>query len=270
MRRLPLFASGVGIALLAAVLLGVGALRPLADAARWALLPVAGVFSVVGNGLGLHMGSTNPGELKREVGDLQERLAAVSVDYVKLRSLEEENQLLRETAKFLSTASYDSVGARVIARNTEGLSATILIDRGTNDGLEQGMAVVVGSGVFIGKITSLGRSVSTVTLVSDENSRVAASPVGARRLFGLVQGAGNGVSHLTLVPQSEDLKHNDIVVTAGTEEKVPPDLPIALVDEVQGKATDPFKTATLQPLAQTDQLSLVEVLRAAALRPASH
>jgi len=267
-RRIPLFLTLIGTVLAVAVLYAVGALKPAQDALRWALSPFAGLSAVVGSRMG-HGETGDVAALQARVKDYEDRLAAFSVDYVKLRSLEEENRLLRDTAKFISSTGFDHVGARVIARQIQGKAASVLIDRGSDDGLEKGMAVIVGDGILIGKITQLNRRLATVTLVSDERSRVAAAPLGSNKLFGMVEGAGNGVSRLTLVPQSEPLKRNDVVVTAGTEEKVPPNLAIALVDEVQGQPTDPFKTATLLPLARTDQLSLVAVLRPAALRPES-
>ncbi|MBI5654609.1 rod shape-determining protein MreC [Candidatus Uhrbacteria bacterium] len=266
-RRIPLVVTLVGAVLAIAILYAIGALRPIQDGLRYVLMPVARVLSMIGTSVGLDTYGSDINALRAQVKDDEARLAAISVDYVKLRSLEEENRLLRETSKFLSTSGYDHVGARIIARNIQGSSATVLIDRGTDDGLEKGMAVIVGDGIFIGKLTSLSRNVSTVTLLSDSQSRVAASPLSSKHLFGLVQGMGNGVSKLTLVPQTEELKHNDVLVTAGTEEKVPADLAIALVDEVEGKPTDPFKTSSLVPLARVDQLSLVVVLRPAALRP---
>jgi len=267
-RRVPLFLTLIGTVLAVAVLYAVGALSQAQDTLRWALSPLAGLSAVIGSRIG-HSESGNIDTLRAQVKDYEDRLAAFSVDYVKLRSLEEENRLLRDTAKFLSSTGYDHVGARVIARQVQGKSAVILIDRGSDDGLEKGMAVTVGDGILVGKVTLLNRRLSTVTLISDERSRVAAAPLGSRKLFGMVEGSGNGVSRLTLVPQSEPLKRNDVVVTAGTEEKVPPNLAIALVDEIQGQPTDPFKTATLLPLARTDQLSLVTVLRPAVLRPES-
>jgi rod shape-determining protein MreC len=265
-RRVPLFIILMGTVLAVAVLYGIGILNPVQEALRWALSPLANLSAVIGTRLG-HDAAGNVATLRAQVRDYEDRLAAFSVDYVKLRSLEEENRQLRVMAKFLSSTGYDHIGARVIARHIQGKSAAVLIDRGSDDGLEKGMAVIVGDGVLVGKITLLNRRLATVTLISDERSRVAAAPLGSNKLFGMVEGLGNGISRLTLVPQSEPLKRNDIVVTAGTEEKIPANLAIALVDEVKGQPTDPFKTATLLPLARLDQLSLVTILRPAALRP---
>ena len=264
--RLPLIVIGaiLGVGLLHVA----GVLRPVEDGMRWVLLPVARVFAAFGTQAGQRAGSgRTPAECEERVTELESRVSSVSVDYVSLKALEEENRSLRKVAKFLNDSGYDHLGARVIARSSPTQAATILIDRGAGDGLELGMAVVVGDGVYVGKITSLSRRVSAVTLVTDESSRVAASVAGADKLLGLVQGQGNGVVRLTLVPQAEPLKQNDLVVTAGTEEKIPANLAIALVDQVEGTATDPFKVATLDPLVQADRLDLVVVLRPAALRP---
>jgi cell shape-determining protein MreC len=129
------------------------------------------------------------------------------------------------------------------------------------------MAVVVGDGILVGKVTSLKERVSTVMLISDVSSRLAAASLGGSRLFGLVEGSGNQVARLTLVPQSEPLGRDDIIVTAGTEEKIPPHLVIGIVNDVQGTPTDPFKSASIEPLAKRDQLNIVMVLRPSALRP---
>jgi cell shape-determining protein MreC len=72
---------------------------------------------------------------------------------------------------------------------------------------------------------------------------------------------------LTFVPQAEELRADDVIVTSGSEDKIPSDLVIGLVNEVDGKPTDPFKSASIQPIVQGDRLRLVSVLVPSALRP---
>jgi rod shape-determining protein MreC len=243
-------------------------LQPVESGLRGALLPVARVFSSISmHATGFGSAVQNRAELEAQIKELDARIATKSVDYVKLKALEEENTSLRDVAKFLTTTGFDHLGANVIARSTDPQTATLLIDRGSKDGVEVGMAVIIGDGILVGKISAIHENVSTVQLVSDRRSRFAASPAGARRLFGMVEGEGNGVARLTLVPQSEPLTRDDIIVTAGTEDKIPPYLAIAVVNDIEGKPTDPFKTATLQPLAHTDGLNFVIILRPAALNP---
>lgn len=267
-RRLPvstliaIFVFAFGILWIA------GGLALIQRGVRTALLPVARLFSSVGAYVGER---TSQGQtvssLKEQVSSLEGRLASVSVDYVHLKALEEENKSLKNISGFLTENRYDHVSAQVIARHIDNHHAEIMIDRGLLDGLENGMAVIAEGGVFVGKIVSIREHIATVMLTTDEQSRLAASVSGANRLSGMVQGEGNGVAKMTLIPHSEAIEPNTVIVTAGTEEKIPPNLAIGLVDRVDGTPIDPFKTATLQPLVQTYRLDLVVVLRPAALRP---
>ncbi len=269
MRRstLAIFLAG---GIVAVVVLSVsGILRGVEDGVRWAFMPVARVFANAGSAVGIHVeAAPTSTDLQQQNAALEQKLKQVTVDYVRLKSLEDENASLRQLTKFLDATGYDEVSARIIARHSDAQTAEVLIDRGSHDGLELGMAVVAGSGVLYGKITQLSEHIATVTLVSDERSRVAATVAGEHdTLTGLVVGEGNGVARMTLIPQAVTMKQNDVLVTAGTEEKIPANLAIGLVNDVEGAATDPFKSATLQPLARLGSVNLVAVLRPAAMRP---
>lgn len=259
----------VAVGILILLLLKIsGLLKPLEEGARFILLPAGRLMSSAGLGLrNILLGSPDYVSLKERNRDLERRLTNLAVDYTKLRSLEEENRSLNDLIKFTQDSGYDAVPARIIARNPNPLRASILIDKGSRDGVETGMAVVVGQGIFIGKVTGLKERVSTVTLISDVASRVAAASINQNVLIGLVEGRGNNVARLTLVPQAVALKPDDVIVTAGTEDKIPADLLVGLVNEVEGKPTDPFKSAWLEPLAKIDRLDLALVLRPVALRP---
>jgi rod shape-determining protein MreC len=263
--RGPLIAASiVGLVF---ILYFAGILSPLENVLRFLFLPMMRASAAVMSALGFHGTGRSAGELEQRAKDLEARVSSLSVDYVKLRSLEEENRRLRETATFLQSATYDHVGARVIGRSTDPRDASLLIDRGSRDGLELGMAVVVDEGVFIGKITQLSSRISRVTLVSDEHSRVAATRAGETKLLGVVEGRGSQLAQMTLIPQSEPLNPSDLIVTAGTEEKIPANLVIGVINRVDSKPTDPFKVATLEPLSSRERIDLVIVLRPAALRP---
>ncbi len=233
-------------------------------------LPIARMFSTMGSGVrDIFFATPDARMLKERNKDLEARVSSLAVDYVRLRSLEEENRSLHTLIKFTGDSGYDNLAARVIARTTDGVQNSVMIDRGSQDGIEVGMALTVGEGIFVGKITGLQERTSIATLVTNEQSHVAASRAGQHALLGIVEGTGNGTTRLTLVSQTEALHINDIIVTSGTEDKIPPNLPIGFVNEVNGKATDPFKSAVLEPLMRADRLNIVNILRSAALRPSN-
>ena len=243
-------------------------LMPVENLLRSALAPFGVAATSVGTSLSQKFkGKMTVEQCNERTTDLETRLASVSVDYVRLKALEEENDVLRTTLGYLQRQGYDAVMGRVISRSSVPERSLIMIDRGTKDGLEVGMAVIVGDGVFIGKLSSVQERTATVTLLSDPQSRVAIAKSGQRHLIGLVEGKGNWTAEVTLIPQQEKVEVNDMLVTSGTEDKVPANLAVGMIDKVSGQPTDPFKQAVLEPLVPLEYVEVVSVLRPQALRP---
>jgi len=261
---LIVFGAIVGIALLHLTSL----LLPIEDAVRAMLSPAGAILTASSASLAEKTKSQPTlGECVDRLSDSEKRLSSISVDYVRLRALEEENAVLRKTLGYLQTQGYDSVMARVISRAPQPERSVIMIDRGAKDGLETGMAVIVGEGMYVGKISNIQQRTATVTLMTDIESRIAVARAGERRLIGLVEGQGNRTALATLIPQQEKLEPNDILITAGTEEKIPANLAVGMVNRVTGQPTDPFKSASLEPLTPLEYVEVVAVLRPQALRP---
>lgn len=268
MVRFHRFFLFLGICCFAVLLVLAGLWRVFGEGLRRLTLPLVRGSSAVATSVSGQTGllSSSKDSLKR-LQDVEKRISQLAIDHTRLQALEEENRSLRAQAKFLSTSGYDSVGARVISRSLDQQRALLLVDRGLNDHVEKGQAVVTNEGIFIGKIGSIKERVATVELLTDLKSRVAASVVDQKKLVGVIEGRGNGAAVLTYIPSSETLKRDQIIVTSGSEEKIPGHLPLGIINDVQGKQTEPFLTAAIEPLIPADQVVFVSILRPSALRP---
>ncbi|MBM3205195.1 rod shape-determining protein MreC [Candidatus Uhrbacteria bacterium] len=268
MQRIHRWSISVGLLLFGIILFIGGLLRPIQNGIRRILLPLVRGTADTASSVSNQFGLLAPTKLSPEqLFDIEGRLSRLAIDYVKLRSLEEENKSLRAQAKFLSASGYDSVGARVISREIGQDHAILLIDRGLHDHVEKGQAVVTNEGIFIGKIGSISERISTVELLTDPKSRVAAAVAEEKKLIGVVEGRGNGAAALTYIPSSEVLARDQMVITAGTEQKIPGNLILGIINQVQGKPTDPFLTAAIEPIISGDAVVFVSILRPTALRP---
>jgi rod shape-determining protein MreC len=192
--------------------------------------------------------------------DCQRDLRAVQVDYVHLRALEEENAQLKNLAHVLERKPYTSVGAQVIRREVYGDRALFTIDRGARDGVEMGQAVINDQGFFIGSISRLEKDMAQVQLLMDPQSRIAASLLGKETLVGVLEGRGMGAALLRYIPLTAKVEKGQILVTAGTDEKIPAALPLGAVALVQGKETDPFLEAIIELSFDVAQTQIVSVL----------
>ncbi len=202
-----------------------------------------------------------------QIDELYRQIQHLSVDYVQLHALKEENEVLRRKLGFAEQQGYEAVVANIISRSVQPERGFFMIDRGSKNGLETGMAVIFGDGIYVGKITKIFDRTAVVTLTTDPASRVAISLAGQHRLIGLVEGKGNGTALATLIPQEEEIEVNDILVTSGTEEKIPPDLVVGMINQIRDESTDPFKEANIEPVVQTAYLNIVAVLLPKVLKP---
>ncbi len=207
---------------------------------------------------------TIPNEASLE--QCQTRLQTRIVDTARLSALEQENRLLRAQAAFLSESGYDHVGAQVIARRIDHIHARLLIDRGTNDAIEVGQAVITENGLLVGQIVEAKAKVSTVELLTDVDSRIAIASAKDGQLIGVLEGRGNGALLLTYIPSSVDVGPDDLLLTAGTEDKIPPRLAVGVIDAVTRTSKDPFYQASVDSSMRVERLSLLSVLRPSALK----
>jgi rod shape-determining protein MreC len=262
--RILFIAGGIICVLLLFVLTGV--LAPVGRFVRTLTLPLVRISALSAQRVRTILGRSSASEM--QLKGLEARIATVVVDMARLQSLEDENRTLRAQLHFLQTSGYTAIGAQVIGRDLQNGRMQFLLDRGTRDQVETGQAVITNEGVFVGKILTTAEHVSVLEVFTDPDARTATSPAQRQRLVGIVEGRGNGAALLTYIPPSELLKKEDLLVTAGTEEKVPANLPLGIINRVNGLPTDPFLTAAVEPLVGLDRLAIVSILRPTVLKTA--
>lgn len=97
---------------------------------------------------------------------LKTQLAQSKDDVNKLSGLESENKELKNALKLQETLTdYQTVSGNVITRDPTSWNDTLVIDRGSKDGLKNDMIVMANGGV-IGRIAQVNQSTAKVSLLS--------------------------------------------------------------------------------------------------------
>ncbi len=148
-----------------------------------------------------------------------------------------------------------TLGAEVVARDWNGFTRGLTIDRGRVDGTERLAAVIVTSGV-VGRIAMLRRQSAVVQVLTDPASSIG-GVVLRTRAQGLVEGVAGGRLRIKLAVSEEPLQPGDLVVTSGIGELFPKGLPLGRVLRAYSP-TGLFRTAELEPAV--DLTSVEEVL----------
>lgn len=199
------------------------------------------------------------GQLVEENQKLQEELGRLSIDYVKLTSLEAENQYLTGELNFLKKSRYQFQLANVVGRLPLN-DQILIIDRGKNQGLKPGLPATVAQGVIIGKILQVEADRSYVELLTSTNSQLAVGVSDFGGANGLLKGRTGNSLVMDLIPQDQEIKAGDLVISAGLEELVPRGLLVGQVEQITNLAGQIFKTASLNPLVDYQNLKIVTVI----------
>lgn len=211
------------------------------------------------------LGSTE--ELSLEV----QRLEKVRQDLAPLAarsvSLEEENATLRGLIQFTDRRSLKTVTASVVARSLVHQSSKVVVDRGSDDGVQIGYPAFIalpgvanGQGILVGKVTAVTSRSATITTLTDPELTTAATIVNSTRTIGVVSGIAGTLLSLQFVPQEEILEVNQLVLTSGLEPHIPSGFVIGIINAIDKEEANPFQEAIVEPLGDARRISVVSIL----------
>jgi rod shape-determining protein MreC len=219
-----------------------------------------------------------------DLGVSRSQLAALQQENARLRNtvsaLEEQNlQTARTTplVNFASATKLQALGAHIIGRPTQW-DRVVTLDRGTADGVHEGMPVVgsLGSvpehateasaaGGLVGETIDVTQHSCRVRLITDQNSGVSAM-IQANRTEGIVHGSIDGGLSLDFVSHETTVKPGDVVITSGMGGVYPKGLLVGEVTHVSNLASALYQDITLSPSA--DLAGAEEVLILVSASPA--
>jgi rod shape-determining protein MreC len=148
---------------------------------------------------------------------------------LQLNGVAKENAALRQALGFAQSSGYRMVAANVIARDPDGLSLTLEVDRGTADGVNVGMVVVTGAGL-LGRVKEAGPRYAIVRTLADPWTRVDVELVDAN-LQGTVSGGPAPLRLAVRNPAGVAVANGDWALTSGADGTYPHGL---VVGEVTG------------------------------------
>lgn len=185
------------------------------------------------------------GEILDENQALKSERDALLVEVSRLNKSEEENRELRALLEFTEKEQKTPVMAHVLAQTPQAGRHTILLDKGSESGLQPDMPVIVGDGILIGKILSVNEKTSLALLLTDTRSHVGGLINNDDRTLGVIQGKRGLSIEMRLIPQNQDIQTDDIVVTSGIEPLISRGLVIGRVQSIEIEERNPFKRATI-------------------------
>jgi len=237
-----------------------GLLRPVENVLLRAAQPFERFFYGLGNKFSsFYFHLTDEEGIKKENEELKTRLHELMQENAELQILAQENESLKRQLNFFQGQKYQYISGRVIGEEREGGLSFLMIDLGTRQGLQPGSPVLF-QGVMIGKVVEVKERVAFVLPLLSSQSKVAATVINEEKTKGYLQGEMGLSFYLEMIPQNEEIKSGDLVVTSGLEKELPSGLIMAEVEEVSESKTELFKTARLKSLVNYRDIDIVSVI----------
>ncbi|MDX9886138.1 rod shape-determining protein MreC [Thauera sp.] len=203
-------------------------------------------------------------DVQLENADLRRHQLGAGERLLRFEHLEQENAHLRELLQMSRRVETKSIAADILYNAPDPFARKVILDRGAQQGVEPGLAVVDANGV-IGQVTRVHPIQAEVTLLTDRNQSIPVSVV-RNGVRGVLYGVGRGMLEMRHVLGDVDIQPGDQLVTSGLDGVFVPGLPVATVTRVDRDA-DAFARIECEPLAAIERSVQVLVIGRAAYPP---
>lgn len=259
---------GAGIAILVLVTVIASGIKLNATLLESAIGVVVTPFQDLTTGISSWIDDTvtsarNKTKLKDENEELKQQIAELTNKNRKLSMYETENERLTALLKIAQKyPSYDSVGARVIAKDPGIWYDGFTINKGTTSSISANMVLIAPEGL-VGKVLESGATFSKAQSILDSRSSVPAMSVRTGDL-GVVKGnyslANHGLCKMEYIDGDAEIMVGDEIVTSQLSDIYPEGLAIGKVLEIETDTNGLTKYAVIEPYVDLKHLDTVLVL----------
>lgn len=200
--------------------------------------------------------------LGSQIADLKKENERLSLENQALREYKAEARRLKQILEFkdASLDSYDLLAASVIARSPNNWNKTLVINRGSKNGIEKDMAVISPDGL-VGRVGSVSKNSAHISLITDREVAVGVILQESRETSGIVEGMGDsGLLRMIDIPYYSSIEKGYRVVTSGLSLTYPSGIDIGVIDGISREPNGLLLSATVKPAVDFNKLEEVLVI----------
>jgi len=204
-------------------------------------------------------------DLYKKYTKLKEKVEKTDLYYSQIQELQKEVTELKSTLDLNATLSeYSYVNATVVNRNIGYWYNSLVIDKGSKNGIKEGDAVITNEGL-IGKIINVSNFSSTVKLLtSDDVSNKISIKITSDdgKHYGLLVGYDlkENIYKIEGITDSDKIEEGDIVSTTGLTDYFPSGILIGTVSKVVKDEYDLNSIIEVEPSVSFEDISIVTIL----------
>jgi len=200
--------------------------------------------------------------LQQQVKLLEAENSQLSLENQSLQEYKQESFRLRKMLNFdnANRENYDLLPAHLIARSPNNWYESIIIDRGSRQGVKKGMPVISPGGL-VGRVGSVSENSAQVSLITDREMAVGAIIQKTRETNGIVEGLGDSNElRMINIPYYSKINEGDRIISSGLSATYPPGINIGTVTEITREPNGLLLVAMIKPTVDFNKLEEVFVI----------
>ncbi len=215
-----------------------------------------GIFNRADNLIHLHNVEKENEQLKDELAELKEQNTRYQLE---LTELAEYRSLLMLAEQY---PDYETVGAHIIGKNSDNWYKTIMVDKGSRDGIAVDMNVIADGGL-VGIVTSVTPATATISTIINDNRNVGAMALNSKDaciVTGDLSLYEKGLLSLSRIAKDDDINNDDKIVTSNTSTMYMPGILIGYASELTVDPNNLTKSGYLIPVVDFTHLDSVLII----------
>ena len=237
-----------------------GPLSKASDALQTVVTPMQRAVSAVFHPVAAFFGALAhlPSEESR-VNHLRSQLQQYQREHEQYQAALIQLHQLQQELDIAKSYTFQTTGADVIGSAISNFEWSVVIDKGSRDGIRVDMPVMSAQGL-VGRVIQVNQFGSKVLLVADPDSSVAARLVGSQET-GMLTGQGRNDLQMSLIDQTtEVVKGEGVMTSAYSGGLFPPGIPIGQVSSVVTDKATGEQQISVAPFVDFSKLDVVLVI----------
>ncbi len=228
--------------------------------ANFTIAPVEKLLAKLGGGVRSAWGGyVDLRHVRQHSKDLQYQINQLRLQQAGMLEDARQGQRLEQMLAFKQQYVGKTVAAQVIGTGGGDRSHILVLNKGSNDGLQPDMAVITPDGI-VGKLRDVFPGSSQLLLISDSSSGAGVILANVRSR-GILRGSVKGQVQIGTLLPDERIRPGEPVVTSGGDRVYPRGLSVGTVQSVQlDPEHQPYTAITVKPSANLDRLEEVLVV----------
>jgi rod shape-determining protein MreC len=188
---------------------------------------------------------------------LEKEIDELKIQLQEFKEIKAENERYRNLLALKEHDPLVVAAASVISRGMDQSVRSLILDKGSDDGIDKEMIATTPDGLA-GKIIRVWPQYAEMLLITDSSFSVSVR-IEENRLEGILTGDGRGGCRLNYITNEEEVKEGDRLITSGLDRFYPAGVPAGKVRIVQKTTPELFQSITVTPSVNTSRLEEVMI-----------